>query len=523
MRWCRREAWLHEGMRRGELWVFEPRGPPFPFTPKSEQILVQISPEASPEIQYHMHSMKNCAFHSLLGWKMIILLPILNTSLDISLWELGRMCFCVLEWNGPFVTARPVSLPHDLWVSSLFNFLAAQRKSDSRKKLPSRAPRPSITVSDFKTSEEAESPGVGRAEGNLDRLCPNAYYSYRRHSSPSALGETAEFEFPSSPDGVTNSQPDELPSRHSGRRNQSSPFLSRGSVRTRAQSSSSDFGSNSESRSYLETWSCIAPPTEEVHVTPKKFQLQSPPKRRTRSRGDSVRDSSGKGLETISGPTSKTQTSAPLGRGSPAEQDNPVSRAKRKVMNAIGLGTPDSQSEEGGFRPPRTSQRSGRGSMSSSSPSSGILPLDWLDASSEETSHDGDASAKSKGTASPCRLYKIVKEAEERATSMTTAAAAPTARRQKSPSTSPLSSPRCPRSPVSPNANAGVVVTSSRPSRRRSSISVAAAAFAAATAGASSPSGNLAPSKFRFGKWRGRGVRRLICTYGASSTASTSS
>ena len=407
-----------------------------------------------------------------------------------------------------------ISLSH---ISVSFNILTplsytGHPTSVSGKKSPPQAPRPSITVSDVKMVSDEDEPLVTCQQDTSDRLCPNVHQSYRRHSSPSALGEAAEFEFPSSPEGDVDSPTGRPPIRHGGRRNQSSPFLSRGSVRTRAQSSSSEFASHNESRSFLETWSCLAPSPEEDSPD-TKFLLQSPPKRRSRnrtcpSRTEHAQDGFPSPCLPLKAPPN-TPSAGGSTPGSSAEQDSTVARAKRKMMNAIGLATGDTalQGEEILPRPPRSPQRSKRCSTGSAS-SSGLPPLDWLENSSnEDVSQSHEASLYNRRPSSPCRLYKIVKDAEERITNMTSSRPPNSPKsstlRQKSPSTSPLPSPRCPRSPASPSANAGVVVTSSRPSRRRSSISMAAAAFAAATAGASSPGtipGNPPVSKFRFGK-----------------------
>lgn len=122
------------------------------------------------------------------------------------------------------------------------------------------------------------------------------------------------------------------------------------------------------------------------------------------------------------------------------------------------------------------------------------------------------ASLSNRRPSSPSRFAKLVRDAEGRLSGRSSPRrpSSPSLQTDRRPSLgpmSPLNSPRSPRSPLSPSASsvqAGVVVTSSKPSRRRSSISQAAAAFAAATAGASpSPSyGGSSPTiqRFRFGK-----------------------
>ena len=111
-----------------------------------------------------------------------------------------------------------------------------------------------------------------------DRLCPTNYQSYRRHSSPSALGESAGFEFPDSSTDTPLSPGDDSPTpiRHAGPRNHSSPFLSRSNFRSRAQSSSSNFVSGG----FDKDKSNLSLLQDEDIFNDLKFELQAPPKQR---------------------------------------------------------------------------------------------------------------------------------------------------------------------------------------------------------------------------------------------------
>lgn len=333
-------------------------------------------------------------------------------------------------------------------------------------------------------------------EKSPSRLMPTCYHSYRRHSSPSALGDTAAFDFPVVTDDV-QSPTDEVPESKS--RNQSSPFLTCGKVRSRAQSTCNE---TVEHQSYSYSSSSSEDDTEQ-------FELQDPPKMRTRHRACSsgqilvtsptVDEDSGSELNLD--PFSPSATlSAPLPmigsssshclRQTPPDQENHTEKAKNKVLQVMGLAIQVNKiSGEHPRVPPLVTEED-----VTLSPE---LPR---------------ASLGNRRPSSPSRFAKLVKEAEERLSGITSPRrpSSPnlqTQDRRPSLSMSPLNSPRSPRSPLSPSANsvnAGVVVTSSKPSRRRSSISQAAAAFAAATAGAS-PSPNYGGSsptiqRFRFGK-----------------------
>ena len=341
-----------------------------------------------------------------------------------------------------------------------------------------------------------------------DRLCPTTYHSYRRHSSPSALGDTAGFEFPDSNADAPCSPSEDSPSpiRHGGPRNHSSPFLSRGNVRGRAQSSSSDFvsaGIEIES-------SVFSHSPDDIFSDSDKFELQAPPKRKHRSRTCSVGPSV---FTEYSSSRSSTKAllaspaNIPTPHNSPSSQtqaqstvhDNTADRAKRKILNASGDNSEAGcQGDEVFYvpsKPPNHRQRSSTSVARRERSPEHIPPIGCLGTGGES----GPQSPSPRRSNSPCRLYKIVKEAEERVCNLKSQF--PSGHRPRSPA-SPLNSPRSPTSPSTSSVSAGVVVTSSKPSRRRSSISSAAAAFAAATAGASPSYAATSPTatKFRFGE-----------------------
>ena len=347
-----------------------------------------------------------------------------------------------------------------------------------------------------------------------DRLCPNLYQSYRRHSSPSALGETTGFEFPvNSPDTVetpTDEVSDIIETTKDPQRGHSSPTLLRGCFpRARAQSTSYQMEQVSQGS--------VVSPSEVSFLSSSPdelgpcdvFQLESPPRRRPRRRTVSVgavpvtcpviADTLDQEISVSRGYLSrlKAPPNTPL-KGitfaSAVEQQSTIDKAKKKMQGAVDAGhfSPT---------PPKSPLQRRRASAA-----------DVKDSGSHGQSNavfdDSDLFRHSRNIrhpSSPCRLHRTVKDVEERGSGVSQP------RIPNSPklavriprSTSPTSSPR---SPLSPSTNAGVVVTSSRPSRRRSSISSAAAAFAAATAGASpSPNINMNSQKFRFGK-EGKGL-----------------
>ena len=341
-----------------------------------------------------------------------------------------------------------------------------------------------------------------------DRLCPTNYHSYRRHSSPSALGETAAFEFPESSGDPPHSPEEDSPTpiRHGGPRNHSSPFLSRGNIRTRAQSSSSDLmsGENGKGTSLL----CSS--QEDDIFSDVKFELQAPPKLRgKRSRAcsssaavltrDPLLESLGSGLQ-ASPPTIRAPVNTPSAQSTPHSNHNGAERTRRRIPNAVeNYDVGDDL-----FQTPKAldNRRRSSPSVHRNPPVSCLgITVDGVSQSPELT-HNKHSNRR---PSSPCRLYKIVKEAEERVLSLKSQRRPSPPKLSSHPPKSPVSPISSPRSPLSPSANsvsAGVVVTSSRPSRRRSSISSAASAFAAATAGASPSYVATSPTttKFRFGE-----------------------
>ena len=386
----------------------------------------------------------------------------------------------------------------------------------------------SITVSGAKmatpncTSNHIHS-NVGEPQKSPSRLMPNAYHSYRRHSSPSALGDSAAFEFPATA-GDVQSPTEEVPEKQT--RNQSSPFLTCGNIRSRAQSTSSDLTQRvvSVSRCPDENYSLSSSSTDEEDDP--RFELQAPPKLRTRHRACSsgqilvtsptVDEDSGSELgpdpfsplATLSAPPNTPLTGSSSShclRHCNSDQESHVEKAKKKVLSVMGIG------HEADIGSPKNTRSNSRSQSPDVCESPGIPPL----VSEEDVNLSPElprAHLGNRRPSSPSRFAKLVKEAEERLSGITSprrpsSPSLQTMDRRPSLSMSPLNSPRSPRSPLSPSANsvnAGVVVTSSKPSRRRSSISQAAAAFAAATAGASpSPSyGVSSPTiqRFRFGK-----------------------
>lgn len=364
---------------------------------------------------------------------------------------------------------------------------------------------------------------VEEPQKSPSRLMPNAYHSYRRHSSPSALGDSAAFEFPATA-GDVQSPTEEVPEKQT--RNQSSPFLTCGNIRSRAQSTSSDLTQRAMniSRCPEETYSLSSSSTDEEDDP--RFELQSPPKLRIRHRACSsgqilvtsptVDEDSGSELgadpfspsPTLSAPPNTPLTGSSSShclRQSSSDQESHIEKAKKKVLNVMGT---DQEADVGSSKNIKSNSRSQSPEVCESP---GIPPL----VSEEDVNLSPEmprANLGNRRPSSPSRFAKFVKEAEERLSGITSprrpsSPSLQTMDRRPSLSMSPLNSPRSPRSPLSPSTNcvnAGVVVTSSKPSRRRSSISQAAAAFAAATAGASpSPSyGGSSPTiqRFRFGK-----------------------
>ena len=344
-----------------------------------------------------------------------------------------------------------------------------------------------------------------------DRLCPTNYHSYRRHSSPSALGESAGFEFPESSGDDPPHSPE--PIRHGGPRNYSSPFLSRGNIRSRAQSSSSDLMSaeNGKGTSLLSSYQ------EDDIFSDVKFELQAPPKPRgKRSRAcssgaavltkDPVLDSLGTGLQ-ASPPTIRMPFNAPTSQTQSITHSdhNGTEKTRRRILNAVENGDVGGQSDDL-FQTSKTLENRRRSSPSVQRERSVDPAVGCLGITGDQSPELRQNKHSTRRPSSPCRLYKIVKEAEERVLNLKSQ------RRPSSPKlsshpqpkspVSPISSPRSPLSPSANSVSAGVVVTSSRPSRRRSSISSAASAFAAATAGASPSYAATSPTatKFRFGE-----------------------
>lgn len=354
-------------------------------------------------------------------------------------------------------------------------------------------------------NDQPEAASAGLVARTPDRLCPSNYHSYRRHSSPSALGESAAFEFPESSTDTPRSPEEDSPKpiRHGGltNHNHSSPFLTRGNIRTRAQSSSSDFVSVEivQNKAYTETNSFFSSSPDEDIFSDVKFELQAPPKHRSkRSRAHTSSGSLTQTKDLIS-----DTTRLPSGNTSVQAQ---VDKTRRKTINADDNDL-ISQNDDVFYQKAKTHRRRSspgrrRGPSPDTPPVSCLGVIGDSVSQSPEINHDRHSTRR---PSSPCRLYKIVKDAEDRVSSLKS-------QRRPSPPkpvsypppkspVSPLSSPRSPLSPSANTVSAGVVVTSSRPSRRRSSISSAASAFAAATAGASPSHGATSPTRFRFGEW----------------------
>ncbi|XP_068694314.1 ras-specific guanine nucleotide-releasing factor 2-like isoform X2 [Montipora foliosa] len=370
-------------------------------------------------------------------------------------------------------------------------------------KQPSPSQPICITVSDVKMpsdNNQAEAIPRDTAGRTPDRLCPSNYHCYRRHSSPSALGETAAFDFPESSADPPHS-PEEVdspgPIRHDGLRNHSSPFLTRGNIRTRAQSSSSDFVSagGAQHRLNMETNSMLSTSHDEDVFGDMKFELQAPPKQRTR-RSRAL---------TTSGPVISAETRSSSGY-SPVT--TPEVKTKRTVDNELLPQEGEVVNQKVKTHRRRSSPSGHRDRGVDTPPVSCLGIISDSGLQNPERSHEKQLNKRS---SSPCRLYKIVKDAEDRVMSLKSQRrpSPPMPASYASPK-SPVSPVSSPRSPLSPSANAvsaGVVVTSSRPSRRRSSIASAAAAFAAATAGASPSYAANSPTRFRFG----HSIREFLC------------
>lgn len=327
------------------------------------------------------------------------------------------------------------------------------------------------------------------------RLCPNLYQSYRRHSSPSALGETTGFEFPvNSVDALetpTDDMPDFVENTKYHSRSHTSPTLPHGCFpRGRAQSASYEVGPALQAQAVLlpsETSLFSSPPNDSIPGD--VFQLESPPRRHARDRrasdgiclvnSFSTSTIDEHQLDDIISSSQHTPPSSPIKGVSfnSGDQQRNVEKVKRKLLGTHETGSYSPTPPKSLFNRRRGSNTDGKD----------IAFLDGI-----------------KRPPSPCRLHKIGKEAEEKRSGMSNS---PKLTILIPHSPSPLNSPRSPRSPISPSTSAGVVVTSSRPSRRRASISSAAAAFAAATAGASPSTGihsnhvnSQHSSRFRFGK-----------------------
>lgn len=346
-----------------------------------------------------------------------------------------------------------------------------------------------------------------------DRLCPSNYHSYRRHSSPSALGETAAFEFPDSSDEPPQSPEEDSPTpiRHGGPRNYSSPFLSRGNIRTRAQSSSSDLMSGGNSKDS----SSLLSSSQEDDIFSLKFELQAPPKPRSKRHRafssiatvqmkDPAVQSLESGLQTFPPPIrAPLNTPSTQAQSTPHSNHNGMEKTRRRITNAAENCDVSLQSGELSQTPSVVNRR--RSSPAVSRERSVEPPVTCLGITVDSSSEAPQNKHASRRPSSPCRLYKIVKEAEERVLNLKSQRRPSSPKLSSHPPKSPVSPLSSPRSPLSPSANsvsAGVVVTSSRPSRRRSSISSAASAFAAATAGASPSYAATSPTatKFRFGE-----------------------
>lgn len=376
----------------------------------------------------------------------------------------------------------------------IFFLFEGRNKFFGEKNQPSPSQSISITVSDVKMpsdNEQAENLSKPTAATRTpDRLCPINYHSYRRHSSPSALGESAAFEFPESSGDPPHSPEEDSPTpiRHGGTRNYSSPFLSRGNIRTRAQSSSSDFTSGEIGKSSSLLSSCH----EDDIFSDMKFELQAPPKARSkRSRACSS------GVAVLS-------RDPVLNSITPSDHKS-VEKTRRRIHNAVENGDIARNSDDL-FQTPKVTDSRRRSSPSAARERNTDPAVGCLGITGDQSPELTQNKLSTRRPSSPCRLYKIVKEAEERVLNLKTQ------RRPSSPKlsshpppkspVSPISSPRSPLSPSASSVSAGVVVTSSRPSRRRSSISSAASAFAAATAGASPSYAATSPTatKFRFGE-----------------------
>jgi len=394
---------------------------------------------------------------------------------------------------------RSVSLPSEA-LSPRQDKKKGRSKFFGEKNQPSPSQSISITVSDVKMpsdNEQAENMSKSTAATRTpDRLCPTNYHSYRRHSSPSALGESAAFEFPESSCDPPHSPEEDSPTpiRHGGARNYSSPFLSRGNIRTRAQSSSSDFMSGEIGKSSSLLSSCH----EDDIFSELKFELQAPPKARGRR---SRACSSGAAVLTrdpvFNSSSSQSQSITHSDHIS-------VEKTRRRIPNAVENGDVARHGDDL-FQTPKATDCRRRSSPSAQRERNTDPTVGCLGITGDQSPELTQNKLSTRRPSSPCRLYKIVKEAEERVLNLKTQ------RRPSSPKlsshpppkspVSPISSPRSPLSPSASSVSAGVVVTSSRPSRRRSSISSAASAFAAATAGASPSYAATSPTatKFRFG------------------------
>ncbi|XP_048583532.1 ras-specific guanine nucleotide-releasing factor 1 isoform X2 [Nematostella vectensis] len=420
---------------------------------------------------------------------------------------------------------RSVSLPTE--ALNLQNLQNERRNANNCRLNRAKQTAPqdiSITVSDVKMSnEERESPCEEEAMDELSscRLMPSSYHSYRRHSSPSALGETAAFEFPAN--SCEAMSPTEETVDPSTNKNQSSPFLTCvTNVRSRSQSTASDLTPTPRDIS-TPTYPSLSSSPEEGSC----FQLQSPPRRITRHRAcssghilvtsptvdyeDPPDIMSSRCVSTSLGappntPLVNASSSQNLRESHASDQgEGAVEKAKRKVLSVMGFSHEGDEVFTSRQRSPRPRRRSSPNVHRERSPE--VFDSSRPPLVSEEDLSLSPELPRACFPASTSRFAKIVKDAEERLAGITTTRrpSSPSLfpdRRPRSP-VSPLGSPRSPRSPLSPSTNAGVVVTSSKPSRRRSSISQAAAAFAAATAGASTSPNNIASSptiqRFRFG------------------------
>ena len=331
-----------------------------------------------------------------------------------------------------------------------------------------------------------------------DRLCPSNYQSHRRHSSPSALGESAGFEFPDSSTDTPLSPGDDSPTpiRHAGPRNHSSPFLSRSNFRSRAQSSSSNFVSGGFDRDK----SNLSLLQDEDIFNDLKFELQAPPKQRgKRSRASTSSGALILSIDSNSASNSSIHTACSTSIGEPNKGTQ--MRTATPVENCVV----DFQADEVFHQKPKNHRRRSTSNVQRERSPDRLFSAGCLGIIGDNDLHspeDTRTKHPSRRPSSPCRLYKIVKDAEERVSSLKSQRR-PSSPKLPSPA-SPLNSPRSPLSPSASSVSAGVVVTSSRPSRRRSSISSAASAFAAATAGASPSYTATSPTatRFRFGKSR---------------------